>query len=231
MTVWFVTPAWQRYAVSEITFLQRRWMMERLAEQGIASECLVVADDYNLDIGRKYGFQTLERDNSALGKRFNDGIAHAADNGATWIVPIGSDSWLAPAYIAPLPDPALTRTGTHYALVTRSRLAEMTVPEVGPYMIHRDRLPKSGRPAADELQTGVDGSTLAGLRDLRWELRDVHSLQYVALRPPNVPQLHSYRTLYRRYGIREHSGGLLKLQRLYPLDLVRHLRRIMDSHH
>ena len=106
----------------------------------------------------------------------------------------------------------------------------MTVPEVGPYMIHRDRLPKGGRPADDSLRTGVDGSTLAGLRKLRWEVRDVHPLQYIAFRPPNVPQLHSYRTLYRRYGVREHASSSQRLGRLYPPELVTAARRMLNSH-
>lgn len=230
MSVWFVTPAWQRYAVSELCFGQRRWLMDRLAAVGIEAECLVVADDHNLDLARGFGFRTLERDNSALGKRFNDGIEYAAEQGATWIVPIGSDSWLAPAYIDPLPHPSITRTGTHYALISRSRIGEMTIPEVGPYMIHRDRLPKGGRPAEDSLRTGVDNSTLQGLNGLRWEVRDVHPLQYIAFRPPNVPQLHSYKTLYRRFGIRQHPSSSQRLQRVYPPELVAAARRMMNSH-
>ena len=221
--VYFVTPAWQRYGISELCFAQRRWAMDVLAENGIASECVVVADDENLDLARKYGFQTLERDNEWLGKRFNDGIAYAAKQGATWIVPIGSDSWIAPAYIDPLPDPELTRTSRYYALLSRTKLAELQVPGdgVGPYMIHKSRLPKNKRPSLDGLASGVDNSTLAGLKNVKWETRDLHPLQYVALRAFGMPQLHSYRTLVRRFGVKEHRGGWDRLRSLYPDDLVR----------
>lgn len=205
--------------------------MDRLAAVGIKSECVVVADDHNLALARSHGFQTLERDNAWLGRRFNDGIEYAAASGADWIVPIGSDSWIAPAYIDPLPDPALTRTSTLYALLARTKLAELQIPGdgVGPYMIHRDRLPKSKRPSLDGLASGVDNSTLAGLRDVRWEVRDLHPLQYVALRVPNAPQLHSYRTLYRRFGVREHRAAWDRLTAIYPPELVTATRRLLGS--
>ena len=232
MSVWFVTPAWQRYEVSTLCFEQRRWMMDRLSETGIASECVVVADDENLDLARAYGFQTLERNNDWLGRRFNDGIEYAAKHGATWIVPIGSDSWLLPSYIDPLPDPALTRTSTLYALLARRELAELAIPGdgVGPYMIHVDRLPRSRRPSDDLLASGVDNSTLGGLRNVQWEVRDLHPLQYLALRPFGAPQLHSLKTLYRRFGQRSLRGGYWdRLARIYPPDLVRRTRRLLQS--
>lgn len=231
MTVWFVTPAWGRYGISELCFAQRRWAMNALAANGIAAECVVVADDENLDLARQYGFQTLERDNQWLGRRFNDGIAYAAKQGADWIVPIGSDSWIAPSYIDPLPDPELTRTSAYYALLTYTKLAELQIPGdgVGPYMIHKSRLPKSKRPSLDGLASGVDNSTLAGLKNVKWEVRDQHPLQYVALRAPGQPQLHSYRTLYRRFGVKEIRNGWGLLASVYPADLLDRTKRLLRS--
>ena len=231
MSVWFVTPAWQRYAVSALCFEQRRWVIDRLAESGIEANCVVVADDENLDLARSFGFVTVERDNEWLGRRFNDGIEYAARQGAEWIVPIGSDSWIAPAYLDPLPDPELTRTATRYALASRIALAELLVGGngVGPYMIHRKRLPRSKRPADDHLSRGIDGSTLAGLKGLEWEVRDVHPLQYVALRS-NDPQLNPYKHLVRRFGVREHRGGRWeRLAKVYPPDLVERTRLLLTS--
>jgi hypothetical protein len=230
--LWFVTPAWQRYEVSALCFEQRRWAMDRLAESGIETQCVVVADDDNLDLARSFGFATVERDNEWLGRRFNDGIAYAAGEGAEWIVPIGSDSWIAPAYLDPLPDPGVTRTATLYALAARTVLAELQVPGhgVGPYMIHRKRLPRDKRPADDHLSKGVDGSTLAGLHGLEWEVRDIHPLQYVALRSFAVPQLNPLRHLVRRFGVREHRGGRWeRLARVYPPDLVERTRIMLES--
>lgn len=231
MSVWFVTPAFRRYEVSALCLEQRRWVIDRLAESGIAAQCVVVADDENLDIARSFGFATVERDNEWLGRRFNDGIEYAATHGAEWIVPIGSDSWIAPAYLDPLPDPKLTRTATRYALASRQALAELEVGGngVGPYMIHRRRLPKSRRPAVDELSRGIDGSTLAGLRNLRWEVRDLHPLQYVALRSTD-PQLNPYKHLVKRFGVREYRGGRWeRLAKVYPPDLVQRTRILLTS--
>jgi hypothetical protein len=229
--LWFVTPAWKRYEVSALCFEQRRWVIDRLAESGIEAHCVVIADDANLEIARSFGFDTVEQNNDWLGRRFNDGIEYAARHGAEWIVPIGSDSWIAPAYLDPLPAPEVTRTATRYALATRTALAELEVlgNGVGPYMIHRKRLPRNKRPADDHLSRGIDGSTLAGLKGVEWEVRDLHPLQYVALRS-NEPQLNPYKHLVKRFGVREQRGGRWdRLARLYPPDLVERTRILLMS--
>src|SRR5688572_14835688 len=123
--LYFVTPAWQRYELSEVCFEQRRRVIADLLSQGIEARCVIVADDENLDIARSKGFDTVERDNSGLGRKVNDGYEYAASKGAEWMVFIGSDSWIDPAFIAPLPDdpPDLVRSSPAYCAVTPDRLA------------------------------------------------------------------------------------------------------------
>ena len=106
MSMWFVTPAWQRYELTAVCLRQRQWVIEQLADHGIEARCVVVADDENLDIARALGFDVVEqRNDRGLGRKFNDGYEHAARAGATWIVPIGSDSWIDPRYFLPAPAP------------------------------------------------------------------------------------------------------------------------------
>lgn len=109
MTIWFVTPAWQRYELSELCFDQRRHVIDSLAEQGIAAKCVVIADDGNLDLARDRGFEVVAQDNQWLGRKFNDGMEYAFRNGASRVVPIGSDSWIDPAYFMPMTRRHLTR--------------------------------------------------------------------------------------------------------------------------
>lgn len=227
--VYFVTPAWRRLRMTRLCLEQRRWVIDELAKVGVEGRCVVVSDDENLAIASELGFETVKRGNEWLGRRFNDGIAYAAANGADWIVPIGSDSWIDPAYLYPLPEPHQTRTSTLYSVVDKRRVGELRVygSGVGPYMIHRDRLPASRRPAADELRRGVDRSTLAGLSGLIWEYRDLHPLQYVGLRSAFEPQMNSFDRLYSRIGVAQTRDPFRRLATVYPAELVERAREVL----
>ncbi len=229
MTLWFVTPAWRRYDLTAVCLEQRSRVIDVLAANGIEARCVVVADDENLDIARSLGFDAVERDNLWLGRKFNDGIEYAGKHGASRIIPIGSDSWIDPAYFLPLTTRAFTMTASYYSVVTADRLAELNVSDtkgVGPYVFPRHALHPKFRPAKDEISHGVDGSTVKGIRMmLRWRRRDVHPLQYVGFR--GVPHLSSYQGLYDRWGVREHLDPWARLAEHYPLDLVERARAIL----
>ena len=177
-------------------------------------------------MARKRGFHVVERDNKWLGRKFNDGMEYAGKHGAEWIVPIGSDSWIDPRYILPLPDPSETRTSPLYAVVTSAKIAELRVKDgrgAGPYMFHRSLLEPLGfRPAKDELPRGIDTSTLRGIRSMgltvNWSERNVHSLQYVGFRCK--PYLSSYGYLLGHHGVRERVNPARVLSRVYPPSLV-----------
>jgi hypothetical protein len=153
MTLWFVTPAWQRYDLSAICFDQRLDVIRTLAAAGIEARCVVIADDENLDLARQRGFDVVEQNNDWLGRKFNDGIEYACRNGASRVIPIGSDSWIDPAYFLPLTHKSRTRTSGLYAVVTADRMAELYITDekgVGPYVIARDALRSANfRPAKD----------------------------------------------------------------------------------
>lgn len=228
--IYFVTPAWQRYELTAICLEQRQRAIEELARHGITSQCVVIADDDNLDTARSLGFDTVEQSNDWLGRKFNDGIERAARHGADWIVPIGSDSWIDPAYFLPLPDSRVTRSSGMYAVVETERMAYLKVGErnpAGPHMIHRSRLPASLRPAADEKNRYIDSSTLAGLTDLRWEFRDLHPLQYIGFR--QEPLITPYSRLWKAWGTRESSDPWNDLLTVYPEDLVRRAQSCLAS--
>jgi hypothetical protein len=222
VSVWFVTPAWERFELTRVALEQRRRVVDFLAERGVRAGCVVVADDANADTAEELGFDTVRVPNYALGRRFNDGIEYAARQGADWVVPIGSDSFLDPAYVYPLPQPGVMRTSRLYAIAEPGRLGQLRIrssPGVGPYMIPRTHLPDSLRPAGDGKRKGVDRSTLLGLRrGLRHEIVDLHPWQYVGFR--SWPQMNSYDKLYGRLGVTEETEVVERLSEYYPPQLV-----------
>jgi hypothetical protein len=231
MSVWFVTPAWGRFTLTAICLEQRRRVIDELAKVGLEARQVVVADDENLDIARGLGFDTVERDNEWLGRRFNDGQEYAGRHGAEWIVPIGSDSWIDPAYLFPLPSIRQTRTSHMYAPVEPGRIAELRVGQVGagPHMFHRSLMePVRFRPAPDEINRNTDHNTVRGLRrPPRWEWRDLHPYQYIGFRHP--PFITQYDRLWTRWGVAERTDPWDQLAAHYPADLVDRARAVMGA--
>lgn len=230
MSIWFVTPAYQRFELSAICFDQRAAVIATLAERGIEAHCVVVADDENLELARERGFATVERDNEWLGRKFNDGQAYAGAHGAEWIVPIGSDSFIDPAYFLPLPSSRVTRTSAMYAPVEAGRLAELKVGQVGagPHMFHRSLLERRGfRPAPDEISRNTDHLTIKGIgRPMRWEWRDLHPLQYIGFRV--APFITQYGRLWKRWGVVERTDPWDRLASVYPPALVQRAQMVLQ---
>ena len=229
--LYFVTPAWQRFELTAVCLQQRQRVIDDLAQHGIEAHQVVVADDENLDIARSMGMHTVEQNNDGLGRRWNDGNVYAAEHGAEWFVPIGSDSWIDPAYFYDLPRPKYTRTSGLYAVVA-DKLLECNVTSkrlpAGPYVFHRSTLEPSGfRPTEEANSKHTDHSTLAGLGRIRWEHKDLHPLQYVGFR--QEPMMTSYASLKRRWGVREHDDPWHELAQHYPLDLVEKARAVLSS--
>lgn len=231
MTLWFVTPAFARYELTAVCLEQRRRVIAALAQEGVEARCVVVADDENLDIARGLGFNTVERNNDWLGRRFNDGMEYAGKHGASRIIPIGSDSWIDPAYFLPLVPRKYTLTSSFYSVVTADRLAELNISDtkgVGPYVFPRVALRPRFRPAKDEITHGVDTSTVKGIKmRLSWRRNDLHPLQYVGFR--GVPHLSSYDGLYQKWGVREDLDPWARLAEHYPLDLVERARSVLAT--
>jgi glycosyltransferase involved in cell wall biosynthesis len=228
VSVWFVTPAYRRYALSAVCFEQRRQVIDELSSRGIEAKCVVIADDDNVELAKKQGFDVVRRDNRWLGRRFNDGIEHALTRGAGWIVPIGSDDWIDPDYFFPLPEDA-ARTSHFYAPVEADRLLQVTtqaVEGIGPRMFPRSAF-TSARPCEEKIRRGVDRSLLRAIGDISWEYRDIHPLQYVGFRGDR------HITLYAK--IRAAQGGEESMQpwtllaTQFPADLVEQARLAMTD--
>lgn len=230
--IFFVTPAWQRFDLTDVCMRQRKQVIDQLAKDGIEARCVVIADDANLDIARGLGFDTVETDNDhGLGRKFNDGYEYAVAQGATWIVPIGSDSWIDPAFFLPLPTerPTRVRSSHLYAAATYERMVVCNVATercpAGPYMFHRDLLARANyRPTEDDLYRNLDSSTISRLQPFRWVHRDDHPLQYVGFRHPKQ-HITSYDRLRDRWGVEEYTDHWDRLKEVYDPVLVEDARR------
>ena len=240
--IWFVTPAWGRYAITAVCLEQRRRVIAELAANGIEAHQVVIADDENLDTARALGADTVECPNALpdgtkiLGRRWNLGMLHAAREGAEWIVQIGSDSWIATDYLLGPMDPGLTRTSPAYCAVTPTRMARLMVAPsrmehtAGPYVFHRSLLEPSGFASCEESSRFTDTSTIAGIvasgQEIRWQSVTVHPYQYVGFRVP--PLMTTYRSLRRRWLVCE-MDPWKTLPRYYPPDLVTAARKAMQA--
>lgn len=236
--LWLVTPAWQRFELSALCFDQHALAMRTLEQAGVETHHVVVADDRNLELAERHGWDTVERDNDWLGRRFNDGIEYALNHGAEWVVPIGSDSWIDPAYFLPLPARDVVRTSRTYSVLTHRKLGELVVglhSPAGPHMLTRELLELvDGRPVAEKIRRGCDASTVWNIErasgaPMPWEFRDVHPHQYVGLR--GIPAITQYHRIVARWGVAEHEDPWPLLTRYFPVELVDRARDVLERQH
>jgi hypothetical protein len=224
--LWFVTPAFRRFALAEVCFDQWKLIAAALAGHGIELRVVVVSDDDNLDLARAAGFDTVEQNNDWLGRRFND-----------WVTGVGNDSWIDPAYFVPLPEAPIARRMRLLSVVTSTRLAELRAARsigITPYLFHRSLLEPAGyRPLEDKISRGCDTSTIVGIEYARdyerivWEERDLHQYQHVSFRA--YPHLTRYSRLWAAYGERELYDPWGILAEHYPIGLVERARAALGS--
>jgi hypothetical protein len=208
----FITPAWQRYALTDICLRQRAWVCGQLRRRyGVDATCVVVADDANLDIARKHGFAVVSCNNRSLADRFNAGYRWAAGEGIECVFPIGSDSWIDPNYFADLPKPGELLLSRSYALVRadgKARCQFWITWDGGVQWIthtadwrHRDY--KAAQPG---LHRGCDTSTwLRRLKGITIREHHGHPLEYVAFQSAEN-QISSYQKMKAQWGIGEVEG-------------------------
>lgn len=225
MKLFFVTPAHQRFALSRICFKQRQWAMELLRNIGIEAECVVIADDENLEVAREFGFHTVEQNNEWLGRRFNDGYQLAAREGATHVCPVGSDSWVHPAFMEDsLPESGTILASRNYALVNKNgeRRVQIWIPiAMGvTYVVNMEDLALSNyRPVREKIKRGCDTSLFRGLgSQIQVDYQEDYELETVAFQ--SAPQISSYSNLYQKWGRKETFHPFEGLPYIYPHDLV-----------
>jgi hypothetical protein len=89
--VFVITPVWKRVDITKIVFYNFDRIKNNLINH-VDLNFVIIGDDDNLDIARKYNFFTIKQNNKYLGRKFNDGFEFSIRNGADAVLPVGSDS-------------------------------------------------------------------------------------------------------------------------------------------
>lgn len=214
---------------------ERRWLCDRLADNGIAVNSVIVADDENLEIAAEYGFPTVEMDNDhGLGRKCNAGYEYAARQGADLFVPVGSDDWVHPDAFAVLPHRRQIVAFRDIAVVDlcSARLSVIRSPGdfgVIPWLIPRAELERSDfRPIQPELTIGMEGSMLRSFRPgLSWIfLYKPDSMPCVDFKTPR--NLCSYEELLP-FRVGDEADAWAMLDEHYPSYLIQMARAIHEN--
>jgi hypothetical protein len=182
MRLTFVTPAWGRFAVTRLALAQRRQLCDELALRGITADCVVVADDENVEVAEEFGFQSLLRPN-LLGYKLNSGIALALEQEADYVSFVGSDDWMHPDLF--VPDMLDGRTVVSGRKLCQFDLATGQSKVVGtrspfgviPWLIPRSLLRPEMVP--HHQGSGLDLHLALGLGVASWRMHDPHPLARV----------------------------------------------------
>jgi hypothetical protein len=200
----FVVPAWRRFEIAEVCLGQLRETCRQLERCGIGATAVVVADDENLEVARALGFGTVERENSPLGRKWNDGFQLAGrELGVDYVVPFGTDNWIDPDLVAELPTGDAVGAHRLCTLVHERgrRMMTLRVPYDGGdgIRIIPTKLlePLEYRPAEEDAGRAIDTSIwrrLTRVKPVRFEYLDIHALQVVSFQSEDY-QLNSYDSL------------------------------------
>lgn len=236
--------------MTRLALAQRAHLAGALAGRGLSLLNVVVANDENLDIAREHGFDTVERDNTMVGRKWNDGIAHAARAGADYIAVVGSDDWVHEDLFTRLPlaraewreptaDQPFTAWNDAPEAITGRRILVVDLPTgrarhcvargaygVIPWVFHRAALEPSGfRPVKDAAMKGLDGSLVAGL-GLRpeWVFHDPHPVARVDFK--TAANLNSYDLIAGALGDGPEVDPWAALAEIYPPALVEQARAL-----
>lgn len=255
MNLALVSPAWRRFEVTRLALAERRWLCDELASRGHEAWSVIVADDENLEIAREYGFDTVEMDNSDLGRKFNAGYKYAADQGADVFVHVGSDDWVHPdtfailgevdletfaAAMPPLGQSVVWRRAPqcvaqrHVTLVDLGRGTLQRCIVLGnygciPWLIPRVAMESVGfAPIQPGLRRGIDGALVRGMRSRpNWVFQESDEDWCVDFKSP--VNLTPYRGLVHSLGYGEALDPWPVLAEKYPADLVEMAQRVHET--
>lgn len=148
----------------------------------MTANCVVIADDENLEIAKAMGFETIEMANNPVARKVNAGIELAWLNGADYVAFVGSDDWLHVDLFDPLangPNGCIV-SGREITLVDLSRrvmtrMRSKSLHGVIPWLIPISALEHcSYRPLQEHLNRGLDYSLYRQIRKVPVIFHDPH---------------------------------------------------------
>lgn len=239
-TLWFVVPAHGRLELSAICLAQLRQTCDTLTGNGVEATAVVIACDENLDTARDLGFGTVERDNRFLSRRYNDGIQLALDSRynsrpADYVVPCGSDDWVAPSLFLELPPPNTVLGFPRLSFVRPDgrEIAETELDYAGGAGI---RVFPRGlmaavryRPADEDRVRACDTSILTNLQRAHRQLRIEHRIadpRSIVDWKSASDQVTNYETIIRRHRPRRRPDPFAVLAGFYPAEALEAMRSL-----
>lgn len=240
-SVCILSAAWGRPHITRLVLKQRRRLCEELALGGIQAQMLIVADDENLDVAREFGAETLDHPNSPLGKKCSAGLKAAAEM-ADYVCWVGSDDWIHEDVFMPMVErpadaiPAVL-SGSRLAIVDlpKGRLQRIAYPsQYGaiPWLIDSRLLRASrGDPIRPDLQQGLDGALIRGIRlnrvPFEVAIHDTHDFRCVDFKTHE--NITPYAGLAKNVGVGDEEEPWGVLDEWYPNDLVSQARDVSKS--
>lgn len=237
--LWFVVPAYSRVELTRLCLTKLKGTCAELEQLGITAQAVVVADDENLDTARELGFWAVEQENVPLGRKFNDGIQLACEQGADYVVPFGTDNWIDARILLDLPEgqTVVCRTRSAFVREDGRKLGKIRVTYKGGDGIRT--FPTSlfaavgNRPAADHAKRAVDTSIAERLRrftgwNRQFRAGDVHDMQIIGFQSPDV-QLNTYGGLMNAFGVEELDDPWAELAKVYDPGAVDEMRRFYET--
>ncbi len=238
--VYFVVPVHGREALTRVCLRQLRRTCDAAREYDADATAVVIGEGDILDFAYDLGFATVERDNTALGRRFNDGYQVACDprfnpDPADYAVPCGSDDWVDHVIFQRLPPPDTIGNFRQIAIVNEDQtaLARLRVSKpigCGVRIIPASLIAAAGyRPAEEDYSRMIDASTQHGItsalgrRQPRQVFLDVHPLQIVDWKT-HGEQLNSYSMLAGRRGAE--CDVWSTLAEFYPSESLEEMRAL-----
>ncbi len=177
-TLAFVVPVHGRLRLADICLRQLRRTCDALLERNVKATAIVISDADSLETlqVRELGFGSVIRDNTYLGRKYNDGIQLATDpeynpSPVEFVVPCGSDDWVDHRLFSePLPDPDTIFGFQHLAFVREDgqEISETFIDYEGGCgirIIPRQLVAPLGyRPADEDRPRGCDTSMIVNMR-------------------------------------------------------------------
>ena len=185
------------------------------------ANCVVIADDENLELAVEYGFEGIEMDNSLVGRKVNVGFMLAAEYDADYMAFVGSDDWLHADLFQPLLqgfDGVVAGREITLVDLPRGVMTQMNTDRAIPWLIPRAALePCSFRPVPDHFSRGLDHPVWYQLQEQEWLFHDPHPQTRVDFKS------HTNITPYSQIGRSRGTGPeqpLYALEAWYPEQLV-----------
>lgn len=225
-SVWFVMPVHGRHELTGICLRELRRQLDRLEHAGTEAKAVVVGDDKNLETATLLGLDIVTRDNTVLGRKWNDGYQHAFEHGADYVIPIGSDDVVdATVILATLPSEGEITCYRTCSIVhpDGNRMATLRISYQGGdgiKVFRRDTLRSLDmRPASEVRGRALDASIMAKLERAntsdRYRYRDQHPLQILEMKSDGA-QLNDWDGSVEHYATSIDHDPLATIRNVYP---------------